>query len=46
MKTLLLSALLALSVLAGMAGSASAYDPECQGFMSPGLDCWPEDRRP
>jgi hypothetical protein len=39
MKTIL-SALLALSVLAGIAGSASAYDPDCHGFMRPGLYCW------
>jgi hypothetical protein len=43
---IILSMLLALSVLAGMAGSASAGIPECQGFMAPGLDCWPEDRGP
>jgi hypothetical protein len=39
MKTIL-SALLALSVLAGIAGSASAYDPECHGFLKDGLHCW------
>jgi hypothetical protein len=46
MKAILLSTLFALSVLAGMAGSASAGDPECQGFMRNNLDCWPEDRGP
>jgi hypothetical protein len=42
MKTTLLSALLALSVLAGIAGSASAGIPECDGYLRPGLDCWHE----
>jgi hypothetical protein len=39
---LILSALLALSVLAGIAGSASAGIPECDGYLRPGLDCWHE----
>jgi hypothetical protein len=40
MKTMLISALLALSVLAGIGGSASAGIPECDGFLRPGLTCW------
>jgi hypothetical protein len=39
MKTIL-SALLALSVLAGVAGSAYADDPSCDGYLRDGLRCW------
>jgi len=42
---IILSALLALSVLAGVAGSASASDPDCDGFLRDGLRCWPSDGR-
>jgi hypothetical protein len=37
---IILSALLALSLLAGVAGSASADDPDCHGFLKDGLRCW------
>ena len=42
---ILLSIIIALSVLAGVAGSAGAADdPSCQGFMRDGLTCWPSDQ--
>jgi hypothetical protein len=44
MKTIL-ATVLALSVLAGVAGSASAGIPECDGYLRPGLDCWPSEGR-
>jgi hypothetical protein len=40
---IILSALLALSVLAGVAGSASADDPYCHGYMRDGLYCWSDE---